>query len=436
MNNKIHYSRLAVLAAVSLASAGPVCAAPVSAPEGVDLNETGLIYNADYVPVASVWGQTWTTPGLNPTLVAPVAQFTGVDKDGNLVPTEDLIPLRLTQIQIVNPFTDLTEYTIDWQFKGPKGDTGATGATGPQGQTGATGPQGPVGATGPEGPQGPAGTATYDEPFRNTGSGSLATSASGNIYYNQGNISVGHNATALLPLDVLSGVNVRGNNAPDYGILSFTAPTFPTVAEGAILGWDHNALNVANGGDRLLISVPGQINSRQVLTLNETNGGVRVFSPLDDNSVSLGHAGFRWTAVYSVNGTVQTSDLRMKKNVKDLGYGIDDVMKMRPVSFQWKEGSQENKIGFIAQEMNGVIPEVVTCQDDRYGMNYAEMAPVLVKAIQSQQQVIRKQQDEIAELKKQVSQFDALALKIRNLETAVLTGVESKSPATASLPAN
>ena len=42
-------------------------------------------------------------------------------------------------------------------IKGPKGDTGATGATGPKGDTGATGPQGPQGIQGKTGPQGPKG---------------------------------------------------------------------------------------------------------------------------------------------------------------------------------------------------------------------------------------------------------------------------------------
>lgn len=67
----------------------------------------------------------------------------------------------------------------DWSdalpFKGPKGDTGETGATGPQGpqgETGATGPQGPqgeTGATGPQGPQGATGATGPQGPKGDTG---------------------------------------------------------------------------------------------------------------------------------------------------------------------------------------------------------------------------------------------------------------------------
>lgn len=53
-----------------------------------------------------------------------------------------------------------------WQsrgsFKGPKGDTGATGSQGPKGDTGLTGPQGPKGDTGATGPKGDTGATGAD----------------------------------------------------------------------------------------------------------------------------------------------------------------------------------------------------------------------------------------------------------------------------------
>lgn len=54
-------------------------------------------------------------------------------------------------------------------IKGPKGDTGATGATGPKGDTGATGPQGPQGIQGKTGPQGPKGDTGATGPKGDTG---------------------------------------------------------------------------------------------------------------------------------------------------------------------------------------------------------------------------------------------------------------------------
>ena len=105
-----YYTRVAALAAVSLATAGSIHAAPVSAPQGVDLNNTGLVYNADYVPIASQWSGSWLAAGFYPTLVAPVSQFTGIGKNGTPIPIADLIPFRSTSYQFVNPVTGVISY--------------------------------------------------------------------------------------------------------------------------------------------------------------------------------------------------------------------------------------------------------------------------------------------------------------------------------------
>jgi hypothetical protein len=140
------------------------------------------------------------------------------------------------------------------------------------------------------------------------------------------------------------------------------------------------------------------------------------FSPAQDNIYDLGSATLRWDDVYATNGTIITSDQREKKDIKDLeGYGLDAVMALRPVTYKWKdqqngetvipENLQETKIGLIAQEVQAIIPEVVVSHDwkvlseeepnkydlvenERLGMSYHELVPVLIKAIQEQQEEI------------------------------------------------
>jgi len=86
---------------------------------------------------------------------------------------------------------------------------------------------------------------------------------------------------------------------------------------------------------------------------------------------------------------VNTSDARLKTNVADLPYGLDTVVRLKPVEFDWiDEGAQAeqgHQIGFLAQEVEALIPEIVETADDEMGtksMAYAQMTPVLVKAIQ------------------------------------------------------
>jgi len=111
-----------------------------------------------------------------------------------------------------------------------------------------------------------------------------------------------------------------------------------------------------------------------------------VITPNQDNTSSLGNSTYRWSAVYAANGTIQTSDARLKSNITDLTYGLADILKLRPVSFTWTaQPEQGTKLGFIAQEVQQVMPETVTVGDDAnhaLGLTYTEFIPAIVKSIQ------------------------------------------------------
>jgi hypothetical protein len=124
--------------------------------------------------------------------------------------------------------------------------------------------------------------------------------------------------------------------------------------------------------------------------------------PSNDNTYLLGKNGARWSAVWSADGIIQTSDQRLKTNIKPLGYGLREVMMMRPVSYDWKNSPGKNhKIGLIAQEVKSLVPEVVVGDEtkENLGMNYGELIPVLIRAMQEQQKQIEKLQEEILVLK-------------------------------------
>ncbi len=140
------------------------------------------------------------------------------------------------------------------------------------------------------------------------------------------------------------------------------------------------------------------------------------WGPTNNDDVSLGSSTFRFTEVWATNGTIQTSDLRKKKNITNLTESLSKVMELRPVSYQWNSGRDQESVhlGFIAQELEEVIPEVivynekkltesdgrVSDDDTTYGVKYSELIPVLVKAIQDQQVTIDYLSEEIEKLKK------------------------------------
>jgi|GEM_PF-1898775 len=91
--------------------------------------------------------------------------------------------------------------------------------------------------------------------------------------------------------------------------------------------------------------------------------------------------------LFAVNAACTTSSIRFKENVNNLSYGIKDVMKLRPVFFNYKaayDTDTSRKIGFIAEEVVPVIPEVGVYDDKGvlFGLDYPKLTAVLAKAIQ------------------------------------------------------
>jgi len=134
--------------------------------------------------------------------------------------------------------------------------------------------------------------------------------------------------------------------------------------------------------------------------------------PKTNDTYDLGTSSLRWDDVYATNGTINTSDRRLKTNIIDLNYGIKEVMALRPVSYNWKDKPNSNhKIGLIAQETREVVPEVVRGDESKetLGINYAELVPVLINAIKEQQEQIDELKDankasleQIEELKERI----------------------------------
>lgn len=85
--------------------------------------------------------------------------------------------------------------------------------------------------------------------------------------------------------------------------------------------------------------------------------------------------------------TCSASSERFKENVNALEYGLDTVAALRPVSFTYKASADPDprlRLGFMAEEVRELVPELVNLDKDGLpeSVDYAKMAPVLVKAIQ------------------------------------------------------
>jgi hypothetical protein len=90
------------------------------------------------------------------------------------------------------------------------------------------------------------------------------------------------------------------------------------------------------------------------------------------------------------------SDKRYKTNIKTLAEPIELIKQMRGVSFDWKTSEFPDRefplgeqVGFIAQEVEDVVPGVVQTDADGYkSVDYARLVPVLLEAVKEQQRQI------------------------------------------------
>lgn len=146
------------------------------------------------------------------------------------------------------------------------------------------------------------------------------------------------------------------------------------------------------------------------------------FSPTTHimNDLGVSTTANAWDDVYADN-FINVSDEREKTHIKNLSYGLNEVLQMRTVSYALKKDPfQETKLGLIAQDVLKLIPEAVKTHDhkvlnennpthftkvemERMGMKYLQLIPVLIKATQEQQELIKLQNEKIKTLENNIN---------------------------------
>jgi len=137
----------------------------------------------------------------------------------------------------------------------------------------------------------------------------------------------------------------------------------------------------------------GTVAEMPVLTLNANDGG--------GGSNNNGYVGIGITnPSYNlhVNGSICysggacASDIRFKKNITTIQNGLNKIVSLTGVSFDWrynefnKSFKKTRDIGFIAQDVQKVLPELVTSDNDGYlSVDYEKITAVLTEAMKEQQ---------------------------------------------------
>ena len=150
--------------------------------------------------------------------------------------------------------------------------------------------------------------------------------------------------------------------------------------------------------------------------INFNNGDVTVTHSANTLAFAGASSGYTFdTNVSAVTVTV-TSDRRYKTNIEPLAAGaLEIVDKLKPVSYELKDSKEQVRhIGFIAQDVEEILPQLVETQDNaekKKGLRYDEFIPVLTKAIQE----LKAQNDNLKaaneELVARLAKLEAVATK-------------------------
>jgi hypothetical protein len=98
----------------------------------------------------------------------------------------------------------------------------------------------------------------------------------------------------------------------------------------------------------------------------------------------------------SASAYTTRSDFNLKDDIFDLKYGLNDVLKLQPVEYTYKSNGSK-QLGFIAQDIGTILPEVVSFEESM-SVNYQAIIPILTKAIQEQQSLIKALEQRIINL--------------------------------------
>jgi hypothetical protein len=219
-------------------------------------------------------------------------------------------------------------------------------------------------------------------------------------------------------------VNVANDNSNNSVYLGYnTQSASPTTTNEIVIG--YNAFGA--GSNSVVLG-----NNDITKTLLKGNVGIGTDDTSSHRLRVVGTAGLSTGTAWT-----NTSDMRLKEDVKAYTRGLSEIMKINPIYYSYTEASglkNEAKygqnIGISAQELNQIIPEAISVTDhkmkdgtilkDALELTKADaMWLALINAVKEQQAMIDELKNENTYLKTEISKIDKLTSEINAIKQAV-----------------
>ncbi len=293
--------------------------------------------------------------------------------------------------------------------------------------------------------------------FENTTGNSNIAIGSAALYNN----TTGNSNTATGCRSLISNTTGDSNTANGYGSLYLNTTGSFNTASGhrALYSNNEGNFNTAIGNSALFSNTKGNYNTAIGYQTNTSANTYNNATALGNGAIvsSSNRVRIGNTSVYRIEGQVSwtsVSDGRIKENIQETVPGLSFISELRPVTYtlntrkqheittqampdsikeklmqsdeEYRQSSSIIRTGFIAQEVEEAAKRVGFDFDgisapenetDLYGIRYAEFVVPLVKAVQEQQELIKKQQEIIEQQRLDFQkQMQLLNQRIEKLE--------------------
>jgi hypothetical protein len=200
------------------------------------------------------------------------------------------------------------------------------------------------------------------------------------------------------------------------GIVSGSAQTIANLPTGTVSGSSQITYasissipaGIVSGSAQTILNLPtGTVSGSVQVTLSSTTGYGTVInqnllttSDVRHNSLGIGMAASATAGRIDASGDVvaySTSDINFKENITPIESPIEKIKMISGNTYDWKadmkefHGFEGNDVGVIAQEIEAVLPQLVTTRETGYkAVKYDKLVALLIEGIKEQQTQIEK----------------------------------------------
>ncbi len=269
-------------------------------------------------------------------------------------------------------------------------------------------------------PYGTAGNVlpTGTEVLSLSNSGRLRIKSTGTSYLSVGN-GAGANATAIFRGTTHHSIFNSGTEEHTYirGGLNGSKVYLHDASNGYVI--------FGNGNSRVAINYNNPVYTLEIRQV--AGSGIMINDPNNSNSwewyvgtgatvpnLYLRYDGSDRAVIDRFSGALTAvSDGRMKEDYTGLGAVMPKLMQLRPVTYEMIHNNPTHlrSLGFIAQEVAQLFPQLVTRQDkeeDMAGLNYGGFGVIAIKGIQEEQRTLDEMAIKILAAEKELKQLEAL----------------------------